>query len=360
MYSDSDIDAAVAAGAISAASATALRAHFAGDRGTPAVDEEHFRLISGFNDIFVAIASVLLLTAVAWIGGDIGHGIGASAWLGSAAVAVTAWGLAEFFTLKRRMALPSILLLLAFVGGVFGASAAALVGPDASINASTDTTKALLLALSGAVAAIAAWLHWRRFRVPITVAAGAAAVVAMLFGLLMAVSPLVETYWAPLLLACGVGVFALAMRWDISDRERATRRSDVAFWLHLLAAPLIVHPVFTTLGILDNRATALTALIVVALYVAMALIALAIDRRALMVSALAYVLYALSTLFRELGAVGLNVALTALVIGSALLLLSAFWHSARGFVVAQLPGNWRDKLPATGGTAGVLRDGRSA
>ena len=34
-------------------------------------------------------------------------------------VAATAWGLAEFFTRKRRMALPSIILLLAFVGGVF-------------------------------------------------------------------------------------------------------------------------------------------------------------------------------------------------------------------------------------------------
>ena len=57
--------------------------------------------------------------------------------------------------------------------------------------------------------------------------------------------------------------------------------------------------------------------------------ALAIDRRALLVSALAYVLYALNELFEQFGAVELNVALTALVIGSALLLLSAFWHQAR-------------------------------
>ena len=57
--------------------------------------------------------------------------------------------------------------------------------------------------------------------------------------------------------------------------------------------------------------------------------ALAIDRRALLVSALAYVLYAMQQLFRQFGAVELNVALTALVIGSALLLLSAFWHQAR-------------------------------
>ena len=49
----------------------------------------------------------------------------------------------------------------------------------------------------------------------------------------------------------------------------------------------------------------------------------------MLVSALAYVLYALTELFKQFGAVELNVALTALVIGSALLLLSAFWHQAR-------------------------------
>ena len=68
----------------------------------------------------------------------------------------------------------------------------------------------------------------------------------------------------------------------------------------------------------------------VLLYVVLGLTALAIDRRALLVSALAYVLYALNELFKQFGAVELNVALTALVIGSALLMLSAFWHQARG------------------------------
>ena len=67
-----------------------------------------------------------------------------------------------------------------------------------------------------------------------------------------------------------------------------------------------------------------------------ALTALAIDRRALLVSALAYVLFALNELFEQFGAVELNVALTALVIGSALLLLSAFWHQARRVVVRPL------------------------
>ena len=140
-------------------------------------------------------------------------------------------------------------------------------------------------------------------------------------------------------------MFLFAMHWDKSDPSRLTRRSDVAFWLHLLAAPMIVHPVFTLLGLNDGHATIGEGLVVVALYVVLAVIALAIDRRALLVSALAYVLYALSELFKQVGAVELSVALTALIIGSALLLLSAFWHQARRMVVTRLPGELAAKLP---------------
>ena len=86
-------------------------------------------------------------------------------------------------------------------------------------------------------------------------------------------------------LLLGIGVFLYAMRWDSSDPSRITRRSDVAFWLHLLAAPMIVHPVFSLLGLTDGDATVAEGLVVVAIYVALGMAALAIDRRALLVSA---------------------------------------------------------------------------
>ena len=143
----------------------------------------------------------------------------------------------------------------------------------------------------------------------------------------------------------GIGMFLFAMWWDGSDRARLTRRADVAFWLHLLAAPMIVHPIFTLLGLNNNTATVSEGFVAVLLYVVLGLTALAVDRRALLVSALAYVLYALNALFREFGAVELNVALTALVIGSALLMLSAFWSQARATVVGPLPEGLRDRLP---------------
>ena len=91
-----------------------------------------------------------------------------------------------------------------------------------------------------------------------------------------------------------------------------TRRSDVAFWLHLLAAPMIAHPIFSLLGLNTGSVSLGEGLLVVGLYILFGLTALAVDRRALLVSALAYVLYALTELFKQFGAVELNVALTAL------------------------------------------------
>ncbi len=331
MYSDEDLDGAVAAGALRAESVAAFRAHMEQTRATPVVDEEHFRLVNSFNDIFVAIAGMLVLIAVGWIAGTMERH------LTGAAVAATAWGLAEFFTRKRRMALPSILFLLAFTGGIFAA-----LMPTGNILSGKF---GMQIAVAAAVAAGFTWLHWRRFRVPITVAAGAAALIGVVVGLLIAITPELLKWMNSILFVAGISVFVFAMYWDMTDPLRQTRRADVAFWLHLLAAPLIVHPVFTLFGLLSKDVEVGGAVVVMLLYVVMAVIALIIDRRALMVSALVYVLAAISTVLEKFGAVGVNVALTALLIGSALLMLSAFWHISRTRVVSCLPDAWQGKLP---------------
>ena len=358
MYSESDIENAVATGAITPAAAAALRQSVAEARSTPLVDEESFRLITGFNDIFVTIAAALLLMAVGWIGFSIagpngevdgpagmraiGHGVA----LGGLLVAAASWGLAEYFTKTRRMALPSIILLGAFVGAA-GACVFGLGMPMIPDN-NGDRVAAGIISAAGLVSAGAAYLHWRRFHVPITIAALASALVGTLAAALMWSVPSMRdndhVLWV--ILAAGIATFGFAMWWDMSDRLRQTRRSDVAFWLHLAAAPMIAHPVFHLLGVMNNAITPTSGLVVIALYVLFGLVALAVDRRALLVSSLAYVLVALSELFRQAGAVSLNIALTAMVIGSALLLLSAFWHSARRLIVSTLPGDLQDRLPA--------------
>lgn len=356
MYSQQELDDAVASGVITADAAAALRGHVEQQRSTQIADEEQFRLLTGFNDIFVSIAAAIMLFAMGWIGQWVGQQIGLTidvdgpSPLAPLFVAVTSWALALFFTAKRRMALPSILLLLTFVGGVLVTAAFSLIlgiGPDHFDD--NPQLGGVIGSVAAAIAAGGAWLHWRRFHVPITIAAGAASVAAIAVGLLVAALGQniedAKNLVLGFVLLLGVGVFLFAMWWDSSDRARVTRRSDVAFWLHLLAAPMIAHPVFTLMGVTSGHPSLGEAFVVVLLYVAMGITALAIDRRAMLVSALAYVLFALQELFREFGAVQLNIALTALVIGSALLLLSAFWHQARSAVVRPLPESLRDRLP---------------
>ncbi len=378
MYSEDDINSAVASGALSAEAAQSFRNHMSQVRVLPRGSEENFRLINSFNDIFVSIGVVILLLAVGAIGIAIAGAIipvgdyftlldtnpseaDLRAWretsdlqqalqisLAGALVAAASWPLAEFFTGKRRMALPSILLLLAFVGGVFAVILGIGVG---FVENGNERLGAIAISISALVAAGAAWLHWRRFMVPITVAAGAAAVAATVIALIAAgLGPdlIQENIMLGLVFVAGLAIFAVAMRWDMSDRGRTTRRSDVAFWLHLLAAPLIAHPVFAALGVTDGSNIGIgSAVSVLAIYVVFGLVALAVDRRAMLVSALAYVLAALTFLFDRFGAVELNFALTALVIGSALLSLSAFWMPIRRAVVSALPADLQAKLPST-------------
>jgi len=93
--------------------------------------------------------------------------------------------------------------------------------------------------------------------------------------------------------------------------------------------------------------TIFDAVLVLGIYVVFGIVALIVDRRALLVSALVYVLFALAFLFDRFGSVELTVALTALVIGSALLTLSAFWAPIRRGVLGIVPEDWRDALPSS-------------
>lgn len=332
MYSQSDIQSAIDAGVIQADTITALDKHVSELRNAPIQDEEHFRLVTGFNDIFVAIAAVIMLFAAGGIGAAINIAFG------GIFVAATAWVLAEYFTLKRRMAFPSIILLIAFVGGLF-ISATVILGND---------NGAVGIALASAFTAFFTGLHWLRFKVPITIAGLTASIAATIIAVFLIPfdDDISQYIYLTLILVAGLCIFAFAMWWDISDKVRETRRSDVAFWLHLLAAPMIAHPLFYFIGATGgDEITGLQAFGIVGAYIAMGIIAIVIDRRAMLVSALAYVLIALAILFNQFGAIELNVALTAFVIGSALLSLSAFWTPLRKKLVSFMPNIVKNNVP---------------
>src|SRR3546814_14090167 len=86
------------------------------------------------------------------------------------------------------MALPSIVLVLAFSGGVFATMVGFLVrhGEDIFGHSPSETVGAILVGAMALITAAATWAHWKRFMVPITVAAGTAAPAATAVALVLA------------------------------------------------------------------------------------------------------------------------------------------------------------------------------
>jgi hypothetical protein len=275
------------------------------------------------------------------------------------AIAITAWLLAEFFTRVRRMALPSIVLLIVFAVAVFtGASnlpGAGFVRPGAyyppSVTGSLlglDPAQPMGLAGAAFLTVLLTALHYWRFRVPITIAAGCAALTGMVVGLVFGLVPDVPLFvYSAITLLCGLAIFALAMRFDMADPERLTRRTDIAFWLHLLAAPLIVHSLIRGLAANTSKLEPSAAIAIMAVFLALSFIAVLIDRRAMLVSGLSYAGIAFWALIRQAGFSDMTTPLTILALGAFVLLLSAGWRPLRAGILDIMPSALTRNLPKT-------------
>jgi hypothetical protein len=341
-----DIDEAIKAGVITKAQADGLQA-FASARRNARVfavgREERFKLLGGFNDFFIALGVFLL-----------GVGFTSSNPLIALAALGMFWGLAEYLTGRLKLVAPSI-VIVGFLA-VFALKAFAL----------TFTTEGAKLSVGffAPVAIVAA--HYARFRLPFSLfvlaATSAAFTLALVntiasngFGLSPEAAGLMVR-WAAL--AVGLAIFGWAMYYDLSDRERLTRRADCGFWLHLIAAPLIVHPLagplinhpFFALGRAANApaVTGSTIVLILALVGVLSLIALIVDRRALLVAGLGYLGSALAyTISSWSGGSGAYVGFSTLVVmGGLIITLGVGWRSIRANIMTALPGtNWKDRLP---------------
>jgi len=339
-FGRAELEAAVAKGVLDRNAADNLAEFLIQNRDVSAgdPDEERLRLITGFNDIFVTIGIALFLGALDYLLYAYG------ALVNNAGVAIAAWCLAEVFTKRKRMALPSIVLLVVFV------MASARVGyllfdSPFPIRISYFDFSGWQSLPYGLAAIAASVLHWLRFRVPITVAAFAAGLTVVAIALVETIkSSFVFDYPSLVLTPIGLAIFAAAMKFDMSDRNRVTQRTDIAFWLHLLAAPLIVHSIVYPL--LTESAVGLgAAMAIVSLFAVLSLVALTVDRRALLVSSLLYLGYASSKLLSWSGVASENAGLSILIVGGTVLVLSVAWQPLRRLVLQILPAAIRDLVP---------------
>ncbi|WP_417668330.1 hypothetical protein [Roseibium sp.] len=304
------------------------------------VDAEEVRFARGFHDVFIAIGIVILLFGIMFGLRDTLDG-----WIVSGVGAATVWILSEVFAKRMRLALPSFLLSLAFAPFFFATCVGFFVDGDAAMMAGSITETdawargdALVFALPTLIAMAGAALHYVRFKVPV----GMTGIVAC--GLLLAafliesaVPNLVSDNMVWFTLLAGLVSFGLAMMFDSRDPERVTLNSDKAFWLHLMAAPLIVHSILTlATGGADFQSTSY-AVVVIALFVFLAFAALLVDRRALLVSGLGYFGFAIASLMMKAEvSEEVTFAVTLVLLGCFILLLGSSWRAVRRLVVKPL------------------------
>lgn len=339
MLSKADLDEAVTDGIVTMAQAEALleiSARRETLRAGVLGHEERFRFMRGFNDFFFAIGIVLLGFGLMYFATFV------NATGGMLIAAAIIWGLAELLVRRMRLVLPGILIVLFFAAFVM---AALRFDPGLSnVDVRTwwgklfPTGTPTVIALDALIGSGAAALFYARFRLPFALLPVAA-------GFVVAVQAL--AYYLPVgdvaqvrslvLLVCGLGVFAAAMAFDLSDRERTTRRADCAFWLHLLAAPLIVHSLISMTGSLINM-SASDATAIAIIVVLLTLVAVVIDRRALLVSALGYLGSAIGyALARATADRGFVFFATLLILGTAVITLGVAWLPLRRRLLAVLP-----------------------
>lgn len=363
MLRDEHLDAAVEEGILSAPQAQALR-NFAAARERARIaaqsHEERFRFMRGFNDFFFATGVLMLGAGVFYFAGT---GVA-----GNIFAALIIWALAELLVSRMRLVLPGILLAFFFVEAGYRAVPAELgqLVPGAPLIHASPTFLELLIAAGTlgtafspttiavkalAATAAAALFYWR-FRLPFALLLLAGGLVVTSAALMREIAG--AGAQSLVLLICGIAVFAAAMAFDLSDRERVTRRADCAFWLHLLAAPLIVHSL-VAMSVPDLQFLAMTtpaAVAIVAIVIVLALIAVVIDRRALLVSTLSYLGFVIAYAIKTAGASGPEAAdraavffLTLAALGMLVLTLGVGWQLLRRALLALLPASAAGRLP---------------
>ncbi|MEQ8740762.1 MAG: hypothetical protein RID59_19710, partial [Hoeflea sp.] len=276
--------------------------------------DDQMRLVGGGNDIFVAVGIILLFAGVQFALAAMFPDGGLAAMI---AITVASWLVAEVITRQKRMRLSSTLLALIFTVAVALLLTNLLrdrIFIPGQINAFSllalrSEADQIALILGGGLI-IAAALYFARFKVPVLAGVIAVAVTGLAFlgaivfyhdqlvsGAVAApradqlADILADALAIPLL--CGLTIFIVAVILDLRDRERQTVWSDCAFWLHVVSAPLLVHPLFilaTGQEVLSGQIEpgVGAAILLGVMMAGFVLVALAIDRRSLLAPTLAY------------------------------------------------------------------------
>lgn len=286
-----------------------LLADFDAQQGSdePNNSEEQLRFIRSFGDIFITLGIIFVSIATAQFEFDYYYQIIPIIIL----VATTEW-----LVKVRRLALPGIALLI---------STLYFTSKLIDFEESGFELYSLMLMTLVAIA-----FYWR-YKMPFTLMPIAMGVIAIVSALIQ-----FDLSQAPyLFIIYGLAVFMLAMWFDSRDTERKTRLSDSAFWLHLLAAPLVVHGVMVSL-IIEANSLPFKELLMIGFFVGFFLIALYVDRRAILVSSISYAIYAIVKLTKSNEFYIEDMTLLVFVaFGVFIIVFGVYWYKIRAVLFSK-------------------------
>jgi hypothetical protein len=348
-----DLRAAVAAGILSeaqAASLLALANDRSGKRATLPSEDEPFEFFRGFSEIFISIGLIILLTGVTGLLAAFGGF--ALLTLVPLATAGIAWWWAGYFTLKRRMTLPSMVLATAFGIGIviFAFTLLAQAGVEER-----------MIAIAGfALSALAMVAWYRRFRLPFAAFLTGGFTLGAIYAFTASASNLAGLFtgfqgynslfdlgespaFATATLLFGIGAFLTGMWFDTRHPHRLGRHSATAFWCHLLAAPALVNTVAVTL--LNGGGILFLAVALVLITI----LALVIDRRSFLTAAIAYIAIVIAWVMGAGG--GTSWIFVLLTLGGFITAIGTWWVQLRASVMRALPDfPGKSRLPPYGST----------
>ena len=174
-------------------------------------------------------------------------------------------------------------------------------------------------------------LFYLRYRMPFSLLPLAVTLVAMMInqiGLDVINHPVI-------FVGLGMLVFVAAMWFDTQDTKRLSHLSDSAFWLHLLAAPLIVHGAMVSMLLSDQPwvQSMNKEVLIVLFFTLFFLVALLIDRRAMLISTQLYVIYALTQLLHDQLSSGQNIMIYVLMaLGLFVIFFGTYWYKTRRLI----------------------------
>ncbi|MFZ1470908.1 MAG: hypothetical protein WAT09_18310 [Paracoccaceae bacterium] len=337
-----DLRSAVAAGILDEGQAARLRALMDEREGRRAMmpsEDEPFEFFRGFSEIFISIGLVILLSGVMamliWFGG---FGMLTVVPLISAGIC---WWWAGYFTLKRRMTMPSMVLATAFGVGLL-----IFVG---TVLGKAGMSPKIMGFLPFALAALGMVGWYRRFRLPFSAFLTGLLVLGAIYaltasgsdvaGMMMGRSGMNGLFdlrespvFATATLVFGIGMFLVGMWFDMRDPHRLGRHAATAFWCHLLAAPALVNTVAVTL--MSGGGSGRIGLLAVALLV-ITLLALVIDRRSFLTAAIAYIALVIAWVMGE--GDGSQWIFILIVLGALITAIGTWWVKLRAFVMKLLP-----------------------